>query len=163
MEAVKYDTTKAVWLPRNVYAQVESIRTGLKEFWEVVKTIRDRWKTDSDVVKTAAEAKKDSELPLLRERVDNQREMMEVALMTAIEHGHHDVLRAYVFSLLSILILPHCISMYRIRGCLMRSGERESDCKRQITGPHGKRQRSLGEIALEGLVDARHIRLSANF
>jgi hypothetical protein len=96
VEAVRYDTIKAVWLPRNVYAQKESIRAGLKDFWEVVKTIRDRWKTDNDAVKQATEAKKHSELPLLKERVDKQREMIEVSLKAAIEHGHPDILRAYV-------------------------------------------------------------------
>jgi hypothetical protein len=102
IEAVKYDTMKSVWLPRNVYAESESIRAGLKDFWEVIKTIRDRWKMDSDAVKQAAEAKKDSELPLLKERVDKQRDMIEAALKTAIEYGHHDVLRSYV----SILLIP---------------------------------------------------------
>jgi hypothetical protein len=121
IEAVRYDTMKSVWLPRNVYAESESIRAGLKDFWEVVKTIRDRWKMDSDAVKQAAEAKKDSELPLLRERVDKQRDMIEAALNTAIEHGHHDVLRAYVF----ILPFPipktsfHCVTTYVKGDCLI--------------------------------------------
>jgi hypothetical protein len=120
IDAVRYDTMKSVWLPRNVYAPSESIRAGLKDFWEVIKTIRDRWKTDSDAVKQAAEAKKDSELPLLRERVDKQREMIEVALKAAIEYGHHDVLRAYVTPPppLSVTI-SQCVFMYSTEGCLM--------------------------------------------
>jgi predicted CopG family antitoxin len=95
--ATRYDTAKAVFLPRNVYAEDEDIRTGLKNFWNLIKTIRERWKKDSEAVKEAAEAKKDSELPMLKDRVKNQRDMMEAALNTAIEFGHKDLIRAYVF------------------------------------------------------------------
>lgn len=93
LQAVRYDTMKAVWLPRNVAAQAEQIRSGLKDLWEVVKTIRDRWKSDNDAVKKATEAKKDSELPLLKDRVKNQRSMMEMALRSALEYGHPDIVR----------------------------------------------------------------------
>ena len=93
LQAVRYDTIKAVWLPRNVYAQAQQIRAGLKDFWEVVKTIRDRWKSDNEAVKKAVEAKKESELPTLKQRVKNQRDMMEMALRSALEHGHPDIIR----------------------------------------------------------------------
>lgn len=93
LQAVRYDTMKAVWLARNVPAQAEQIRSGLKDFWEVVKTIRDRWKSDSDAVKKATEAKKESEIPLLKDRVKSQRDMMEMALRSALEYGHPDVVR----------------------------------------------------------------------
>jgi hypothetical protein len=116
VQAVRYDTIKAVWLPRNVFAQDESIRKGLKEFWEIIKTIRDRWKTDSDAVKKAAEAKKDSELPMLKDRVNNQRDMMEVAVKASIEHGYPDLMRAYVHpripSLLFVCMPVYVIGMY---------------------------------------------------
>jgi hypothetical protein len=95
--ATRYDTAKAVFLPRNVYAEDEDIRSGLRNFWNLIKTIRDRWKKDSDAVKEAGEAKKDSELPMLKDRVKNQRDMMEAALKTSIEFGHKDLMRAYVF------------------------------------------------------------------
>ena len=93
LQAVRYDTMKAAWLPRNVPAQADQIRSSLKSFWEVVKTIRDRWKSDNDAVKRASEAKKESEIPLLKGRVKSQRNMMEMALRTALEHGHPDIVR----------------------------------------------------------------------
>jgi hypothetical protein len=129
IDAVRYDTMKSVWLPRNVYAQSELIRAGLKDFWEVIKTIRDRWKTDSDAVKRAA---KDSELPLLRERVDKQREMIEVALKAAIEYGHHDVLRAYVTPSPPISVtMSQCMPMYS-NGCYLMC----KHCKQNWTRKH---------------------------
>jgi len=93
LQAVRYDTMKAVWLPRNIPAQADQIRSSLKDFWEVVKTIRDRWKSDNDAVKRAMEAKKESEIALLKDRVKSQRSMMEMALRTALEHGHPDIVR----------------------------------------------------------------------
>lgn len=95
--ATRYDSAKAVFLPRNVYVENEALRLGLKNFWNLIKTIRERWNKDSEAVKEAADAKKDSELPMLRDRVKNQKDMMKVALDTAIEFGHQDLIRAYVF------------------------------------------------------------------
>ncbi len=97
VEAVRYDTIKAVWSPRNKFAENERILKGLADLWEVVRTIRDRWKSDRDAVKKALEAKQDSELPLLRERVEKQLEMMEAVLTAASEFGHTDLLSAYVY------------------------------------------------------------------
>lgn len=107
--ATRYDSAKAVFLPRNVYVENEALRLGLKHFWNLIKTIRERWNKDSEAVKEAAEAKKDSELPMLRDRVKNQRDMMKVALDTAIEFGHADLIRAYVFPhLLNSLLALMC-------------------------------------------------------
>lgn len=102
VEAVRYDTIKAVWFPRNKFAENDRILKGLADLWEVVRTIRDRWKTDRDAVKKALESKQDSELPLLRERVDKQLEMMEAVLTAAVEFGHPDLLSAYVSPLTQI-------------------------------------------------------------
>jgi hypothetical protein len=99
VEAVRYDTIKAVWFPRNKFAENIRILKGLADLWEVVRTIRDRWKADRDAVKKAIESKHDSELPLLRERVDKQLEMMEAVLIAAVEFGHPDLLSAYVLPL----------------------------------------------------------------
>ena len=104
VEAVRYDTIKAVWLPRNKFAPNDLILKGLADLWEVVRTIRDRWKADKEAVKKATEAKQESELPLLRERVDKQLEMMEAVLTAASEFGHADLLGAYVFPSLHSLI-----------------------------------------------------------
>lgn len=98
LEAVKYDTLKALWRPTNRAATADEIRTGLKAFWEVIQTIRDRWKADVAAVKQAEETKKLGELPLLKERVQTQRQMLEAALKAALESGHPDILEQYVLS-----------------------------------------------------------------
>jgi hypothetical protein len=92
LESVRYDTIKAVWLPRRVRPSPDEIRAGLKKIWEVLKTLRDRWKSDGDALKVATEAKKESELPMLRDRVKSQRDMLEIALRAALDHGHPEIL-----------------------------------------------------------------------
>lgn len=118
--ATRYDSAKAVFLPRNVYVENEALRLGLKHFWNLIKTVRERWNKDSEAVKEATEAKKDSELPMLRDRVKNQRDMMKVALDTAIEFGHPDLIRAYVF--------PHLLNSLLALMCTQMSSENNFAC-----------------------------------
>ena len=92
LDAVRYDTIKAVWASPSRPADAEEIRNALKNFWEVVRTIRDRWKSDGNALKQAEEAKKRSELPLLKDRVNSQRDMMQSSIKAALEFGHRDVL-----------------------------------------------------------------------
>ncbi|KAF1986276.1 hypothetical protein K402DRAFT_404695 [Aulographum hederae CBS 113979] len=95
IEAVRYDTIKALWFPKRRIITTEQIRSGLKAYWEVVRTIRDRWRLDGDAVKQAIELKKIKDLDLLRERVASQRDMMEMAFKAALEHGHPSILRLF--------------------------------------------------------------------
>ncbi|KAF2155833.1 hypothetical protein K461DRAFT_265322 [Myriangium duriaei CBS 260.36] len=93
-EAVRYDSLKALWRSRRSRLPLSEIRAGLKDFWEVVRTIRDRWKADAAAVKAAEEKGRSGELPLLKSRVRDQREMIEVAFSAAVEHGHRSILEA---------------------------------------------------------------------
>ena len=91
-DAVRYDTIKAVWASPSRKANSNEIRNALKNFWEVVRTIRDRWKSDGNALKQAEEAKKSSELPLLKDRVNSQRGLMQSSIKAAVEFGHRDIL-----------------------------------------------------------------------
>lgn len=91
------------------YRSVEGddIRKGLTEFWNIIRTIRDRWKSDSAAVKEAEETKKANDLPLLKERVMLQREMLEAVLEAALAEGHRDIVEQYVSPLHPT---PSCIT-----------------------------------------------------
>lgn len=90
--AVEYDTIKALWRNKRKAIDGPTVRQSLTDFWEVVKTIRDRWKADIAAV-TEAEAKKRlGELPLLKSRVKDQRDMIEAAFRAALKHGHRDII-----------------------------------------------------------------------
>ncbi|KAL1310707.1 hypothetical protein AAFC00_000965 [Neodothiora populina] len=95
LEAVKYDSIKSTWRSKRFEVDSTEIRNGLKDFWEVVRTIRDRWKTDTAAVTQAEEKKQYGEVPLLKSRVKDQRNMLETALTTAIEYGHKSILELF--------------------------------------------------------------------
>ncbi|TKA57900.1 hypothetical protein B0A55_12977 [Friedmanniomyces simplex] len=88
---VEYDAMKALWRPKRKAINSDDIRKGIVDFWEVVKTIRDRWKTDAAAVTEAEKKNRQGELPLLRSRVKDQRDMIEVALKAALKHGHRSI------------------------------------------------------------------------
>lgn len=90
--AVEYDTIKALWRNKRKTIDAASIRKGLGDFWEVVKTIRDRWKTDSKAVEEAEAKKRVGDIALLKSRVKDQRDMLEVAFRTALKHGFRSII-----------------------------------------------------------------------
>lgn len=90
--AVEYDTIKALWRGKKYGMDATDRRKGLVDFWEVVKTIRDRWKADSEAVKVAEDKKRIGELPLLKSRVKDQRDMAESAFKTALKYGHRSII-----------------------------------------------------------------------
>jgi hypothetical protein len=89
--AIEYDTIKALWRSKRKDLESAVIRKSLVDFWEIVKTIRDRWKADTAALTDAEEKKRVGELPLLKSRVKDQRDMIEVAFRTALKHGHRDI------------------------------------------------------------------------
>lgn len=85
--AVEYDTIKALWRNKRKTVDASSIRKGLGDFWEVVKTIRDRWKADTQAVQDAEAKKRVGDLALLKGRVKDQRDLLEVAFRATLKHG----------------------------------------------------------------------------
>lgn len=96
LQATHYDAVKALWRPSGHLLDNASIRDGISKFWDLVSTIRNRWKSDAEEVKKAKEANKTNDVPLLEERVDKQREMLQIALQAAIEFGHVEIIEKYV-------------------------------------------------------------------
>ena len=95
-EATEYDATKALWRGKRKSVSSDSIRKGIVDFWEIIKTIRDRWKADSNAVTEAEEKNRENELPLLKSRVKDQRDMMESAFKAALKHGNRAIIELYV-------------------------------------------------------------------
>ena len=91
-DATEYDTVKALWRGKRKGLGSDSIRKGMVDFWEIVKTIRDRWKADTNALTDAESKNRANELPLLKSRVKDQRDMMESAFKAALKHGHRDII-----------------------------------------------------------------------
>ena len=92
IEATEYDTIKVLWRGKRNNLDSASIRKGLGDFWDIVKTIRDRWKTDLGTLEDAKAKERKNELPLLESRVKDQRDMLEAAFKAALKHGHKRIL-----------------------------------------------------------------------
>ena len=94
----EYDAIKTVWRSKKKTLSADSIRKGLLDFWELTKTIRDRWKADANAVEEAKKNNQKSQLPLLESRVKDGRDMMEVAFRAALKHGHRSIVEMYVLT-----------------------------------------------------------------
>jgi hypothetical protein len=90
-EATEYDTVKALWRSKRKTVDSENIRKALVAFWDIVKTIRDRWKADQAALTEAETKNRENELPLLKSRVKDQRDMLEAAFKAALKHGHRSI------------------------------------------------------------------------
>ncbi|OJD32757.1 c-x8-c-x5-c-x3-h type zinc finger protein [Diplodia corticola] len=92
LPAMRYDTIKATWRPRNLPVTADEIRAALKDYWDILQAVRNRWKEDQSALKLAQE-KNSRDIELLKGRVKDQRSLMEMAMKCALEHGHPDVIR----------------------------------------------------------------------
>lgn len=90
--AFRYDIIKASWFPQKSQPSSEKIKTSLKQLWEIFNTIQNRWRMDSKTLKEAEDQKKTGELPVLKRRVAEQRELLQSALKSSLEFTHPDVL-----------------------------------------------------------------------
>jgi hypothetical protein len=122
-EATEYDATKALWRGKRKNLSSDSIRKGIVDFWEIIKTIRDRWKADSKAVEEAEEKKQEKEMQLLESRVKDQRDMMESAFKAALKHGHRSIVELYVSPFLCFASLAQALHMQLVDGfCLLGVG-----------------------------------------
>ncbi|EME82654.1 uncharacterized protein MYCFIDRAFT_80286 [Pseudocercospora fijiensis CIRAD86] len=111
---VEYDVIKAVYRSKKKSLDAATIGACLGELWEVVKTIRDRWKADAAAVNDAETKKKAGELPLLKSRVKDQREMMETAFKAVLKHGHRDVI-AFLSENVSLIFICYQFLLDRFK------------------------------------------------
>jgi hypothetical protein len=94
-EAVKYDTTKALWLPSRRRATSEEIKAALKLYWDLHKGIHDTWKAQVAALKKAESEQAKDEIPKLKVQVSKSLRMIDTAVSTALELGHRDILEWY--------------------------------------------------------------------
>lgn len=114
-----YDAVKAVWSPRNKTAPTEKIKTGVIQFGDIVKGLRDQWKARNDSLKKAEAdgSPTASDAPRLREETAQYRSTMETLVLKATTFAHQAILRRYVVSMfpyLHIIIVFASLPKYRI-------------------------------------------------
>ena len=91
VEATKYDIVKAVWAKRSSNLTGPVIRAALGDYWNVIKAIRDSWKTETTALQQAEETKDQSKIKNRQRRAAEQRQIMESAIDLTLKHGHRDI------------------------------------------------------------------------
>lgn len=105
-KAIEYDIIKAVWAKKSVGLSSTVIRTALGEYWNIMKTIRDKWKGKTTSLQQAIEKKDQVGIKTYERRVVESRRLLESCIRLTLKHGHPDIIAKYVFFLSSFFTLP---------------------------------------------------------
>lgn len=103
-KAIEYDVIKAVWARKNVGLSGTVIRTALGEYWNIFKTIRDKWKGKTTSLQQAIEKKDQVGIKTYERRVVESRRLLESCISLTLKHGHPDIIKKYVIFLSSFVI-----------------------------------------------------------
>ena len=91
VDAIRYDTIKALWRPLRKGLSKDEIAEGLIDFSNIAKAFREEWTAvEND------EAQKKVPAETIQARYAQQRKQLTSSLRAAIEHGHTFVLEKYV-------------------------------------------------------------------
>ncbi len=69
-----------------------------------MKAVRDTWKSDAAALQQAEAEAKAQNLQQLKNKVSEDRRLMEVILAKTMEHGHRDIIEKYVRSFYLFLL-----------------------------------------------------------
>ncbi|PGH14959.1 hypothetical protein AJ80_05722 [Polytolypa hystricis UAMH7299] len=93
--AVRYDTLKAVWSPRNKRPPISVVRNSMMLFSELVKGVRDTWKARSEALKAAENQNLEDKIPAVKKEVISQRRLLDLIVNTTLEFGHPSIFQRY--------------------------------------------------------------------
>jgi len=93
---VLLDPVQAVWSPRKKPAVPDKIRTGIAQFGETIRKLRDAWKAKNAALQQAENANS-SNVPSLKGEVGQYRRLMQNVAETAVKLGHPAHLKKCVY------------------------------------------------------------------
>lgn len=93
---MKYDAMNIVWYPRNREPAVQQIRNAMVDFAELVKGVRDVWKSRSEALKSAENQNQEDKIPAIKREVIMQRRLMETIVNVTLDTGHPRYVQRYV-------------------------------------------------------------------
>lgn len=109
-KATEFDVIKAVWARKSVGLSSTVIRTALGEYWNIFKTIRDKWKGKTTSLQQAIEKKDQVSIKTYERRVVESRRLLESCISLTLKHGHPDIIEKYVcFLLFFFSLLLHTL------------------------------------------------------
>ncbi|ETN41482.1 uncharacterized protein HMPREF1541_03418 [Cyphellophora europaea CBS 101466] len=91
-----FNAVKAVWYPRNKTAPVEKIKSGVVDFGETIKTLRDAWKARNESLKKAEHegSSTAADAPRLKAEVAQYRQTMENLINKSMLFAHPAIIRS---------------------------------------------------------------------
>lgn len=95
-KALEYDALKAVWAPRNKILSADVIRSSLAEYWDLMRRLRDQWKSEVGASQQAELRPENATTVQLRDSVSGKRRQFESCIRIALIHGHRDIIERYV-------------------------------------------------------------------
>jgi hypothetical protein len=112
--AIRYDTLKAVWFPRNGRPAGSAVKNAMILFSDTIKGVRDAWKTRSEALKVAENQNQEDKIPSIKKDVIFQRRLIDVIINTTLEYGHPAFVARYVLFLFTAFILTQpCQNTYK--------------------------------------------------
>ncbi|KAI2222873.1 hypothetical protein LOZ12_005997 [Ophidiomyces ophidiicola] len=85
---IKYDAMKIVWFPRNRHPSAPAVRNAMVLFSDLVKGVRDVWKSRSEALKAAENQGQEDKIPAIKREVIMQRRYLDIIINIALSHGH---------------------------------------------------------------------------
>ncbi|KAL8895989.1 MAG: hypothetical protein Q9192_003331 [Flavoplaca navasiana] len=92
MKGIEYDVVKAVWAKRRVILSGAVIRTALSEFWNAIKSLRDKWKGEVTILQQANEKKEKAKMIEYDQRATKYRRLLDSCMRLTLKHGHPDII-----------------------------------------------------------------------
>ena len=106
-----YLAVQAVWSPRNLTAPVDKIKSGIAQYGDTVKAIRDSWKDKNESLRKAElpNAASAAYIPQLKEDVAHYRQIVETVVIRSLQHAHPAILKRYVV----LSLFPTVVMFFR--------------------------------------------------
>jgi hypothetical protein len=90
VNAAEYDVIKAVWHPRSSYVENDILVSRITQFSELLIKYRDAWRKANEALKQASE--KGTAAASLTSNALIQRQILERAIISAVQYGHPEIL-----------------------------------------------------------------------
>jgi hypothetical protein len=89
---------QAVWSPRNLSAPVEKIKSGIVQFGDTIRALRDSWKDKNESLKKAElpHSSTAAHATQLKADVAHYRQIVETVINRSLQHAHPAILKRYV-------------------------------------------------------------------
>ncbi|KMU80822.1 hypothetical protein CISG_08947 [Coccidioides immitis RMSCC 3703] len=79
---------KIVWFSKNRQPSAPAIRNAMVLFSDLVKGVRDVWKSRSEALKAAENQNQEDKIPAIKREVIMQRRLLDIIINTTLVNGH---------------------------------------------------------------------------